>query len=384
MKRTLVALAALAVTGAFAQSSVSIDGIVDAGIQSINYKGNSVNDIGGNGSSTSQINFRGSEDLGGGLKAEFRVETDLSMVSNAANTGTASSINTVTPTTQVNSTGGTFANGELRVGLAGGFGRVDFGAVNFNSLDTYAVGQPYGTAIGGGFRGVYVTDTSAVSAVRADNAIKYKSPSFSGFDFTLYNVRKNTNANSGTTASATTGLISQQTAFSTTLGAYDHQGVIEVGLNYNNGPLKVSYSQNMQDYASVGTGTTDSTVRTLGGNYDFGAIKLYALTQRVSNSSSSIDRGFTSLALAYTMGAHVISGLYGQGSDSGTAIGAAVRGQTTKMASLGYDYNLSKRSAVYARYERISDDGGMLAAVAALDGTDTVRTRAAIGLRHAF
>lgn len=378
MKRTLVALAALAVTGAFAQSSVSIDGIVDAGIQSINYKGNTVNDIGGNGSSTSQINFRGSEDLGGGLKAEFRVETDLSMVSNAANAGTASTITPTAPATATNSTGGTFANGELRAGLAGGFGRIDFGAVNFNSLDTYAVGQPYGTAIGGGFRGVYVTDTSAVSAVRADNAMKYKSPSFSGFDFTLYNVRKNTNSTQGN--------------FSTTLGAYDHQGVIEVGLNYNNGPLKVSYSQNMQDYvgvqatggAAVVANTIDSTVRTLGGNYDFGAIKLYALTQRVSTSSTSIDRAFTSLALGYTMGAHVISGLYGQGSDSGTATPAAARGQTTKMASLGYDYNLSKRSAVYARYERISDDGGMLAAVTTLDGSDTVRTRAAIGLRHAF
>jgi len=93
MKKSLIALAALAATASFAQSSVQIDGLFDAGYQAINYKGTKVNGIEGNGSATSQLNFRGSEDLGGGLKAEFRLETDFNAVSTNANTGVGSSDN---------------------------------------------------------------------------------------------------------------------------------------------------------------------------------------------------------------------------------------------------------------------------------------------------
>ena len=50
---------------------------MDAGYQSIDYKGTKVGGIGGNGASTSQINFRGTEDLGGGLKANFMLESFL-------------------------------------------------------------------------------------------------------------------------------------------------------------------------------------------------------------------------------------------------------------------------------------------------------------------
>ena len=85
MKKSLVALATLAATSAFAQ--FSIDGVMDAGIGSINYKGTSVSGVYNNGSATSQINFRGNHDLGGGMKADFRVETDWNTVSNSGNQG---------------------------------------------------------------------------------------------------------------------------------------------------------------------------------------------------------------------------------------------------------------------------------------------------------
>ena len=373
MKKTLIALAALAATGAFAQSTVSIDGIMDAGYQNINYKGTSVSDVAGNGSSTSQINFRGSEDLGGGLKAEFRVETDWNIVSSQANTGTASSVAPTAPAVAYNSTAGTFGNGEVRVGVAGGFGRVDMGVVNFNTLSTYGVGQPYGTAIGGGYKGVYVNDSTG-AAVRAENAIKYVSPSFAGFNVSLYNVTKNTQATKGD--------------YSSTIGAYDHQGVQEIGLNYSNGPLNVSYSQLAQDFdgvqaaggAAVVAANYKTTVRTLGANYDFGkGIKAFFLSQQVgADTAGKADRNFSSIAGSYTMGNNVFTALIGSGTNGLNA------GKTSTMSSVGYDYNLSKRTAVYARYERIGDDGGFIAAATTLDGQDTARTRTAVGLRHAF
>jgi len=90
MKKSLIALAALAATGAFAQSSVQIDGLVDAGFQSNKYQGVSANGFDQNGAGTTQINFRGTEDLGGGLKANFRLENDFSVVNNNANQGVVS------------------------------------------------------------------------------------------------------------------------------------------------------------------------------------------------------------------------------------------------------------------------------------------------------
>jgi len=73
MKKTLVAIAALTALGAQAQSAVTIDGIFDVGYQSNNYKGTKISGINGNGSSTSQLNFRVTQDLGGGLKAIARL-----------------------------------------------------------------------------------------------------------------------------------------------------------------------------------------------------------------------------------------------------------------------------------------------------------------------
>ena len=69
MKKTLIALAALAATSAFAQSSVQLYGGLDAGYQALNFKGNKVNGIAGNGASTSALFVKGTEDLGGGFEA---------------------------------------------------------------------------------------------------------------------------------------------------------------------------------------------------------------------------------------------------------------------------------------------------------------------------
>jgi len=361
MKKSLIALAALAATGAFAQSTVQIDGIMDAGFQSINYKGNTVNGIGGNGSSTSQINFRGSEDLGGGLKAEFRVETDWNVVSNNANTGAKKADGTVAAAS-------TFANGEIRAGLAGGFGRVDLGSVNYNTLGTFLLGQPFGTAIGSGFRGVFVNDAQTVSSVRAENAIKYTTPTFSGFNATLYKSNKQTKAGTG---------IATDTNFSTTLGAYDQQGAEEIGLNYANGPIAASFSSLKNDYNGVGTSTYTQTVNTLAARYDFGnGFAASLLSQTNKKSDNTVDNSITTVSGTYTTGAVVLMAQAGSLKN--------VAGLKSDLVSVGADYNLSKRTAVYARYESINDKASVIAAAATIDGTDTKRTRAALGLRHAF
>ena len=365
----------MAATGAFAQSSVQIDGVMDAGFQSIDYKGNKVNGFNGNGSTTSQINFRGVSDLGGGLKADFRVESDWNTVSNKGNTGSASS-----PVTLGNETlaaASSFGNGEIRTGLAGGFGKVQFGAINNNTLIANLTGQPFGTAIGSG-HGAIVRSNSAGTAVRSDNSFQYISPVFNGFDVAYLQANKQTKAVDATPASSNA---IKQTSFSTSLGAYDMVGVKEASVSYTNGPLAARFTNLKEDSVGVGTGSTSTTVNTLGANYALGDAKVFLWNQTNKKSDGSVDTSGTTVSATYTMGATVLMAQAG----SVKASAGTYSGKTSKMTAIGADYNLSKTTALYGRYESIKDEANLIAAAATIDGTaNGTRTRLGLGIRTAF
>ena len=380
MKKSLIALAALAATASFAQSTVQIDGVLDAGLQMIDYKGAKVSGVANNGSSTSQINFRGTEDLGGGLKANFRVETDWNTVSTKGNTGSVSS-----PVTLGNETvaaASSFANGEVRGGLSGNFGSVDLGVVNFNTLDTYLTGQPFGTAIGGGFRALAVTDTTSVAAslVRSDNSVKYVTPSFAGFKASLYYAGRQNKA-VDTTATATAAAV-KSTSFSTTFGAYDMAGSQELGLSYANGPVAASFSTLKQDYNGVGTNAYTQTLNTLGANYAFGAAKVFGLYQTNKRSNDAVNTQYYSVSGSYAMGAVTLMAQLGQYKNKATTSAD----NKSDLIGLGADYALSKRTNLYARYETINDKAGVVAnpATLAAEAGNNKRTRTAVGVSHKF
>jgi predicted porin len=59
-------------------------------------------------------------------------------------------------------------------------------------------------------------------------------------------------------------------------------------------------------------------------------------------------------------------------------------GKESKLTAFGADYNLSKTTLVYFRTETIKDEASVIAAATAIDGTDTKRTRTAIGLKTNF
>ena len=359
MKKSLVALAALAATSAFAQ--FSIDGVMDAGIGSINYKGTSVSGVYNNGSSTSQINFRGNHDLGGGMKADFRVETDWNTVVNAGNTGNVAA-----------SAASSFGNGEIRTGLATSFGRFDLGAVNYTTLDATLAGQPFGTAIGSGFRTLYVNDAQATSQVRAGNSLKYTSPVMNGLSLTLYNSSKQTKSGTGAAT---------DTNFSTSYGALDQVGIKETGVKYSNGPINAVYVQLKQDNAGVGTGTTVDTVSTLAANYTFGASKVMLLNQTNKNDASASARNnkTTTVSGTHTIGAFTLMLQSGNTQNSS--------GAKSNFTGLGADYALSKMANIYFRSEKNTNGGGTVAAAltpTAINGSGSNFDRSALGLRVAF
>ena len=332
------------------------------------------------------------------MKATFRVETDWNMVSNYANTGTSTSVNagngggTGAPTnssTSINGAGGTFGNGEIRVGLeSASLGQVHIGAVNYNSLTTFTTGQPFGTAIGSGFRTFYINDAQATSSVRAENAFKYVSPAFMGLNATLYKSNKQTTAASvAATSTSMTGLATQPNAFSTAIGAYDQVGTREIGLNYANGPIAASYSTLKQDFvgisalnsSSAAAGTTVSTVNTLAGAYTMGAAKFMLLNQTNKTDTGSTNNKATTVSATYTMGKTVLM----------AQAGSLTNKDNTKstLTGIGADYNLSKMTAVYLRAESIDDKAGAMNAAmtpTAVKGTDTKFARTSIGIRVGF
>jgi len=280
MKKTLIAIAALAATGAFAQSTVTIDGLVDAGYVSYNLKGNGITGVDRNLTSTSQINFRVSSDLGGGMKATWRSETDFNPTNNSgANTGTVGNVGTtggVAPASgagTTNGTAGTFMNGEQKLALIGGFGTVAFGAISNAALGAHVYSQPFGTAIGSGFR--QTSGSFATEAVRLDNSFQYVSPTFAG-GLSIGMIARKQQAVTGTNSN-----------FNASLGAQAQAQALDWNLNYNAGPVNATLVRATSDNSNVataaaGTGTVSipttagkGTYTALAGNYNMGAATVY-------------------------------------------------------------------------------------------------------------
>jgi hypothetical protein len=302
-------------------------------------------------------------------------------------------VNFKSPGDSINGAGGTFGNGEIRVGMESAkLGQLHFGAVNYNSLTTFLTGQPFGTAIGSGFRTMYINDAQATSQVRAENAVKYVTPAFSGFTGTLYKSNKQDKAVSvAAAATSTTNLNSQPNAFSTSIGAYDQVGTQEFGLNYANGPIAASYSSLKQDFAGISAvngslsaaGTAEYKVNTLAAAYTMGAAKFMFLNQTNKTNTATVDNSAMTLSATYTMGQTVLMAQTGSlKSKAGTT-----NGKKSTFTGLGLDYNLSKTSAIYLRNESVNDEANQMNAAVtpgAIKGTDTKFTRTALGFRVAF
>jgi len=381
MKKTLVAIAALAAIGAQAQSSVTVSGNVDAGHQSINYKGGKSSGITNNGSSTSTLGFSGVEDIGGGIKAVFKLNTDFNITSTQADggyVGTASVISTSAASTV--GTVGTWLNSEKFIGVQTGSGEVLVGTINTLALVAAGTGTPFGTAVGSGFRTIYTADALATpgsSPSRYDNSLRYTSPSMNGLTGAYYYVSKNTNATTNT--------------FATTYGVYDTTGVQAFSLRYNQGPVNLDYTQQTEDATSTAaTVALKATVKTIAGNYMVAdGVTAYAMSQKASDTAGSLNRNSTFMGLKYVTGAWSVMAQKGSAklnlSPYTSTTTYQVEGQKSTVTGFGADYALSKRTNLYVRSESISDKAGMASARSTIDtSTSTTISRTAIGVKHTF
>ena len=394
MKKTLIALAALAATSVFAQSSVSIVGFVDTGFK--NTSGDNAltkkSELAINGTGTTAIHFRGVEDLGGGLKALFQAEIDWNPTQSSTLNGAAGS----------QYYAGSPFNGEQFLGLSGGFGSIKLGTPNAAALETNAVAQPFGTALGGGYSSTVARmgvnsyginqfvggSTSSNRVVRHEKTARYDTPEFSGFKGSVEYAFGNNNA-------PLTG--------TNTGSASDSNKYQAIGLKYNNGPLNVMFSNtkaaNNGAYSAAGNGTTPGAVvqnnllpgetithNFLAANYTFGPATVYGgYTTSKNNAVSAATGGNKENAVSYNIaGKYVISSTI---SLMANYIRVNDKNQINADANifgLGADYRLSARTALYARYEGYkklaTNTVGAVAGVGSFNQSSVYM----IGVNHSF
>ncbi len=357
MKKTLVALVALAATGAFAQSSsVTLFGVVDAAVSYGSGSAANKTQLTNSSYNSSRLGFRGTEDLGGGMSAGFWLEAGVQN-DNGAGAGTNTNNQATggaggaTPVALNGGQGLTF-NRRSTVSLLGGFGEVRLGRDYTPQFWSLTVFDPFGT------NGVGTTQTlnssiyPSVLLVRASNSVGYLTPKMGGF-YGWGQVYMGENADNAANKD-------------------DGNGAgLRVG--YAAGPLDVALSYSSVKYAGVDNNSTN-----LGMSYAFGPAKLSAHLTREDNN---VNTGTGALiGVNYTMGAGEIRAAYSQ-----YTVNTAVERKTGKFA-LGYVQNLSKRTALYATVAQVNNDGnaGQTLNGAALKSPNDSATGFDFGIRHAF
>ena len=335
MKKSLIALAALAATSAFAQSSVQVVGTFDPSIanQQITYGDNkSVTQqfVRNNTQGTSQITFKGTEDLGGGLKASFLYENDFDARYDAYGAAGAAAAVTGAPSGGVKIGPTNFGSngGEQFLNLEGGFGKIALGAPNTPTLFAQAQ-NPYGTKIGGGF-GLLNS-----GKVRNANTVMYSTPAMSGFTGHLAYSFK-------TVADTSPSVAITQVA-----------DITDIGLFYANGPLAVMFTTYKVAATAAAAEKTDNN---LTGTYDLGVAKLGFgyFTQKqasIGTALKNVDKQAMQVFATVPLSAQLnLLASYGNVDDKTTATNQTTPNLDSKITAIGLKYSFSKMTSVYARY----------------------------------
>jgi len=312
MKKTLIALAALASTAAFAQSSVTLGGIVDLGYSTAAVKtgGATVAESKGMGDGVqngSRLFFKAAEDLGGGLKASANLEFSI------------------TPSVKAQS----FDSRQSYVDLTGGFGSFRMGRQYTVHHNNQGAGDMVGNFTNAGYLG------SMDSLVRADQAYVYVSPTFNGFTVAGEVVEDNTVVAPG--ANKTTGNgVSISYAAGNLAAGYAHETL-------KNGTFDAAKLLGANRDSNLNVGSYDKrTADSLSASYNFGV----AQVGFVNNNTKYDTVKFTAntISVKAPMGSVTLLASVGNGkiSDAGATISKLSAYQ------VGAQYALSKNTNLYA------------------------------------
>ena len=356
MKNTAAMILALGSAVAHAQSSVTIYGIADAAI--VGERGGSagnVTKVTSGAASASRLGFRGTEALGDGLSAFFTLETGAKI-----DTGEVDAA-------------GTIFNRQALVGLKGKFGQVALGRQYTPYHTTLVILDPFGTGYAGTSKNLF---PDSGTNIRTSNTITYASPVLRGIDAQLaYSVGEQADSSAGR----------------------QFGGVI----GYAAGPLVVRLAYNSKNADVPASGTAAAISRSLGRNtllgatYNFGWARLHA--------AYGVDKGYNAAPLANA------NNPYGgvrptpstDGRDYLLGVSAPVANGTLMFSvmhkddrtnfnqdasswGIGYLYDLSKRTGLYAAYAHIRNRNGAGYTVNNNTESGSGNTGYNLGIRHTF
>ncbi len=316
-----------------AQSSVEVYGLVGAYVGSVKRSGDKVAIIteGGGGLTTSYLGFRGQEELGGGLRAIFSLESFL-----RPDTGE-----------QGRSAADPLFSRNAWVGMENDLGRLTLGRQTNPTYGVMSRLSPLGSSVVFSPLALHTFVAAYGGTILGDsvwnNTIQYSSPAVNGF-----------------TGAAIYGLGEQA----------NHAGVANLGLHgtYSNGKFMAALSaQRLRMNIAVPLPVEQNTYLA-GANYDFGGVKLFGNAVK-----TDIDGGIGTRTVDLGVSVPV--------SKSGALLAEVARTKAAKSgipdtrrttATVGYDYRFSKRTDVYALY--VFDKKTNAASAGS----------AALGVRHLF
>ena len=340
MNKKVLTAATLAVfaSAAHAQSSVTLYGLIDAGISYVN---NSKTATGHDNlvkyddgvAQGSRWGLRGTEDLGGGLKALFVLENGF----NSGN-GTLGQ-------------GGALFGRQAYVGLSqNNVGSLTFGRQYSFSTDYLGGNYSTGGQTVAGNYAYHINDVDQLTSSRINNAVKFSSANFSGFTFgALYGFSNQAGAFAGAPATGTTAAPVAGSSRAYSFGVNYANGPFAAGAAYTDirYPSQATTTQSSTSMANVTTGTIrDLRTFGVGGRYSIGAATLWALY--TNTHFTPVTGGSTTFA-AYEAGAKYAftPALTAGAGYTYMHLSGANKGHWNQ-ADLSVDYALSKRTDVYA------------------------------------
>lgn len=344
---------AFASSSVLAQSSVTLSGMVDLGVQYVtNGGGKHVTQVQSGNLQSSKLVIRGQENLGGGMSASFYLDAVI-----AADTGAGGSTTTNNQSSGLVNSGGLVFNRRSTVSLTGRWGEVRLGRdvvpAYWNSFyfDPFATislgaGQPFNTLHG---------SINNVVDVRASNSIGYLLPNIGGvYGQMQYFLGENA---------------------SNAANSRDGTGY-GVRLGYAAGPFDGAISYDRTQY--VAGNFRQSNV---GASWDFGAVKMMAVVQRDGAGATKSD-GWLIGATVPVWGVGQIRASY-----STAKLSSGTRPRADKLA-LGYVHNLSQRTALYVMVAEVSNKNSgtfnVFPGAAGSPDPNQSSSGVVVGMRHSF
>jgi len=357
MKKTLIAIAAIAAMGA-ASAQVTLYGKLDVGVSSNKDESKSVDQsaqVGSGNYEGSRIGVKGSSDIAGGVKGMFVIEGGL-----GSTDGSFSSFNRVT-----------------KLGLSGGFGAVQAG-LDWSPYDNaFNDAMEYNgfSAMSAAFAGGVHSDQGNTGSGNTKNSIQYTTPSFGGLNAVLMYANGG-DATAATQASVTgyfdptTGLPKTKTVAA--VPAQSASSYTGIGVNYSAGPLTINFANEAKKPQGDGS-TVNAWI--LAGSYNLGVASVFAAAE-TADAGTGVGKD-TGMAVGVSMPVNTATTVALGFATEKTSLDGVANDGKTNSTGVQVVYAWNAATAIYAGYRKTDT-------TALGSTTTTAATKFATGVRYNF